>query len=358
MSGMDTFPSHRSRVRLGFIGAGNWATANHMPALAARDEVELVAVCRLGRAELEHVRQTFGFALATEDYRELLELPLDGVIISTPHALHYEQARAALERGCHVMVEKPMALYAKEAWELVETARQKNLHLLVPYGWHYNGMVETAKGHMQRGAVGQVEYILCHMGSALRELFTGQAWVHQDEALFEPELPTWADPVLAGGGYGHGQLTHSLGLALWLTGLRAAEVFAYMSGPQARVDLYNALTAKFDGGAIGTFSGAGSQPRQTRTHQLDLRIFGSEGMLLLDLERERLEVIRADGQDSVATLAPGDGAYNGAGPPHRFVDLILGHSDANASPGEVAARSVEILEAAYRSAVSGRPEAV
>ena len=66
----------------------------------------------------------------------------------------------------------------------------KKLHLVVPYGWHYNSMVEAAKAHMERGAVGQVEYILCHMGSALRELFTGQAWVHRDEALFQPELPT------------------------------------------------------------------------------------------------------------------------------------------------------------------------
>ena len=106
-------------VRLGFIGAGWWATAYHLPQLTARDDVEMAALCRLGRAELTEVRDRFGFRFATEDYRELLDQPLDAVVISSPHGLHYQHAKAALERGLHVMVEKPMTLRASEAWELV-----------------------------------------------------------------------------------------------------------------------------------------------------------------------------------------------------------------------------------------------
>ena len=64
--------SIQNKVRLGFIGAGWWATSNHMPVFATRDDVELTAVCRLGQAELEQVKDHFGFAFATEDYRELL----------------------------------------------------------------------------------------------------------------------------------------------------------------------------------------------------------------------------------------------------------------------------------------------
>ena len=54
-----------TKVRVGCIGAGWWATANHMPLLAGRDDVELAAVCRLGAAELEQVRARFGFTYAT-----------------------------------------------------------------------------------------------------------------------------------------------------------------------------------------------------------------------------------------------------------------------------------------------------
>ena len=88
------------KVRIGFIGAGWWATANHMPLLAAREDVELAAVCRLGREELEQVQTHFGFAYATEDYRELLDRGgLDGVIVASPHTMHHEHARAGPRNG-------------------------------------------------------------------------------------------------------------------------------------------------------------------------------------------------------------------------------------------------------------------
>ncbi len=87
------------KVRLGFIGAGWWATSNHMPLLAARDDVEMVAVCRLGQRELELVRDRFGFRVATEDYREVLDQPLDGVIVASPHRLHSSGDVAARGRA-------------------------------------------------------------------------------------------------------------------------------------------------------------------------------------------------------------------------------------------------------------------
>ena len=74
-------------VRLGFIGAGWRATAIQIPYFAAQPGVELVSVCRLGRAELELVRERFGFQHATEDYRELLQQRLDGVVVASPHPL-------------------------------------------------------------------------------------------------------------------------------------------------------------------------------------------------------------------------------------------------------------------------------
>ena len=56
-----------TQARIGFIGAGWWATAIQLPFFAARDDVKLVGVCRLGAAELAQVRERFGFEHATED---------------------------------------------------------------------------------------------------------------------------------------------------------------------------------------------------------------------------------------------------------------------------------------------------
>ncbi len=346
------------KVRLGVIGAGWWVTVNHLPLLARRDDVELVAVCRLGADVLRAVKNHFGFAHATEDYRELLEFDLDGVIVGSPHALHYEHARAALERGLHVLCEKPMTLRPDEAWALVDLARRRGAHLLVPYGWHYTPFIEEAKRFMEGGAVGRVEYALCHMASPTKDFFAGGGAVPSrwEPTLAAPDRATWQAKE-KGGGYGHGQITHASALLFWLTNLRAAEVSARTAAPSSGVDLYDAATVTFDQGAIGVISGAATLPDDDK-FQIDLRIFGSEGALLLDVERERLEVRRHDGRHRHVDVPAGAGAYRCEVPPLRFVELIQGRGGNN-SPGEVAARSVELIDAMYRSAArNGEPATV
>jgi len=352
------------KVRVGFLGAGWWATANHMPLLAIHDDVELVAVCRLGRDELRRVQEQFDFRFATESAEELVNFPdLDAVIVSSPHTLHFEHARLALERDLHVLCEKPMCTRADHARELIRLAREKERHLLVPYGWHYKPFVRQAKQWMDEGLIGDVQYALCHMASPIRALLQGQRFQTQDVSgqagglMFEPDPKTWADPQVAGGGYGHAQLSHSTGLLFWLTNLVPESVYALMTAPGSRVDLYDALSVRFTRGAIGTVSGAGTIPPTGKAEfQVDLRLFGSEGMLLLDCERARLELHRHDGRSEKLHLPEGAGAYSCEGPPANFIDLVLGKTTENLAPGEAAMRSVELLDAAYRSAESGRVE--
>lgn len=341
-----------SRVRLGFIGAGWWATVNHLPILAAREDVELVAVARRDPALLEAVRERFGFRHALTDHRELLALDLDGIVVSSPHATHHEHALAALEAGRHVLCEKPMTLDPAQAWELVDAAAARRLELLVPYGWHYKPFVQRAKALIDDGLLGTVEYALCHMASPTKGFFAGggkppDRW---EATIAEPDPGTWQLPE-RGGGYAHGQITHSSALLLWLTGLRAERVSALMTRPASRVDMYDAAAVTFEGGAIGSISGAATLP-DNDPFQVDLRIFGTDGVLLLDVERERLEVRRHDGAHIVETVPPGEGAYSCEVPPVRFVELIAGHG-RNDSPGEVAARSVELIDAMHRSAAAG-----
>ena len=123
------------------------------------------------------------------------------------------------------------------------------------------------------------------------------------------------------------------------------------------VDYYDAAVVRFAGGATASVSGAATLPKG-RPVQIDLRIFGSEGMLVLDIERERLELRRRDGKDEVIALNPGDGAYSCVEPLDVLVDLCLGRPTANGAPGMVGQRAVEVLDAMYRSAASGRMEAV
>jgi predicted dehydrogenase len=344
------------RVRIGVIGAGWFATSNHIPTLSKREDVDLKAVCRLGRNKLDQIREAYGFSVATEDYHELIAQELDGVIVSSPHNLHYEHCRAALESGLHVMCEKPMTLHGAEAWNLVELARSRGRHLLIPYGWHYKDFIEKAKRIMDDRGVGEIEHIACNMASPTKEFFAGhieqvpEKWT---PTLSVPEASTWQDKE-RGGGYGHGQLTHSTALFLWLTGLRCRKVSGRMTHPNSKVDMYNSATVEFEGGATGTISGSATLP-DGDPFQILIQIFGDRGVLLLDVEagRERLQLRRHDGRHLDVTVTKGEGAYSCEVPPNRFIDLIQGRG-VNNSPGEVAARSVELIEGLYLSAALGQ----
>jgi hypothetical protein len=137
-------------------------------------------------------------------------------------------------------------------------------------------------------------------------------------------------------------------------------VFAFMSAPlNAPVELHDAIALRYDNGAIGTLSGGSShEGANNNKHLLEVRIIGSEGQLHIDVEREIVWRYRGPDDDVRLEVKPGDGTYNCVGPIDTLVDLALGREVRNCSPIELGARTVEILDAAYRSARSGAVERV
>jgi len=351
-----------AKLRLGVIGAGSWAVASHLPNLARHaDEVEFVAVSRLGRDMLEKIKARYGFAVASEDYRDVVNAGIDICVVSSPSGLHHEHARAALEAGAHVLVEKPVTIDPTQAWDLVETARRVDRHALVAFGWNYKPMVRAAKNLMADGrGIGAIEQVTIHMASVTRELLSNTGAYPKADPEAVPEQGTWTDPALSGGGYGQAQLSHALGLALWLTGLRGKEVFAFMSAPlSAPVELHDAIALRYDNGAIGTLAGGANHAgADDNRNQLEVRAIGSEGQVHIDLDRERVWRWRRPDGDVRLDLEPDAGAYDCVGPIDALVDLARGRPVDNCSPLELGARTVEILAAAYRSARNGVVERV
>lgn len=363
-----------SRLRLGVIGAGAWSVASHLPRLQHhRDLVEFVAVNRRDPAMAESVRSRFGFASAHTHYAGVLETRPDIVVVASPVRWHHEQAKAALSTGAHVLVEKPFTLHPDEARDLVATAAAADRHLIIALGWHYKDIVMRAKELMDSdGGVGDIEHVSIVMSSTTREALVGrQPSFAADQTAGEivsseqvPELTprpeTLTDPAISGGGYAQAQLSHALGLGLWLTGLRGAEVFAMMSSPQeAAVEFHDSLSVRFTNGAIGSVSGASAHLAvNAGKHYLVVQVIGSEGQLTVDLSRELLTRYRVDQGELAVPLAAEAGAYDCAGPIDALVALARCENVENNSPGELGVRTVEIIEAAYRSARSGRVEAV
>ena len=74
-------------------------------------------------------RTTRGFEVASEDYHDVIDAGIDICLVASPHGLHYEHTKAALEAGAHVLCEKPFTVEPAHGWELVELANTTGRHL-------------------------------------------------------------------------------------------------------------------------------------------------------------------------------------------------------------------------------------
>lgn len=340
------------RVNIGVIGAGWWATLSHIPALIANPHVEIVAINRPDREGLDKVARKFGLTHAYLDAADMLAREtLSGVVVASPHVLHAEHARLALDHGLHVLIEKPMATTTEDAHDLVDLARYKGVEIIMPYGWNYKPMTDAAHRLIKEGWVGDVRHIVAQMASALADLFSGEPMLETRDHMFRPPPSTWADPKRSGG-YGWGQLTHGLGALFRLVDLDPVRVFASTGLSPAGVDFYDAAVVEFANGATMALSGAATVPKG-RGFQLDIRIFGTEGMLLFDVERARVEAIRHDGKTHVEDLPAGAGDYEAVAPITRLVEICRGNAVVNPADGLIGMRATALLDAMYRSAASG-----
>lgn len=345
------------KVNIGVIGAGWWATLSHIPALRDNPHVGIVAVNRPDAEGMEKVVASFPGVKPYHDAAEMLaKETLHGVVVASPHVLHAEHAQLALSRGLPTLIEKPMATSAADARALLATANANNTQIILPYGWNFRPIVETAHQLVADGWVGEVRHMVAQMASALADLFGGEPMIETKEHLFRPPVSTWADPKKSGG-YGWGQLTHGLGALFRIVDLDPARVFAKTGLSPAGVDFYDAAVVEFANGATMALSGSATVPK-SRGYQIDIRIFGTEGMMLFDIERARVEVIRHDGKTHIADLGPDAGAYEQVAPITLLVDLARGEKVPNPADGVVGMRSSVLLDAMYRSAKSGRMEDV
>lgn len=347
-----------NKLNVAVVGAGWWATHNHIPLLKEMPEVNLTAVCRLGAAELEKVRSTFGFEKGFEDYDDMLEnSDIDAVFVVSPHQLHFEHAKKALQKGLHVFVEKPMTVTAESARELDALAINSGKVASIPHGWNFRPYADTATKWVREGAIGQIVHASMQMASPAEALFSGEQYPGTEKDMFQPPASTWADPNNFGG-YGWGQFPHILGLFFRIAdGLEPEEVYCISQSSATNVDLFDAATIRFKDGQTAALSGAGTVPMSCK-FQVDVRIFGSEGMLLLDVERERLEVRRHDGNDKTFDIPAGEGNYECKMPVRAFVDMCLGKSVENAAPLSIGRKAIEVIDGFYRSISSGKPEKV
>ncbi|HEX8843673.1 MAG TPA: Gfo/Idh/MocA family oxidoreductase [Pyrinomonadaceae bacterium] len=147
-----------SPTRIGVIGCGYWGP-NLLRNFAENEKASLRWMCDLDTRRLETLGRRYPSARTTPDCQQLFTDPeLDAVVIATPVGTHFNFARAALQAGKHVLVEKPFTANVAEAEELIELAERQGLALMVDHTFIYTGAVRKVKEMVRSGELGDLLY--------------------------------------------------------------------------------------------------------------------------------------------------------------------------------------------------------
>jgi predicted dehydrogenase len=146
-------------IRVAVFGAGHWGP-NLIRNFENRERSRVIWVVDIDAARLAQVQSRFPDVHVGSDTAAALDDPdVDAVVIATPTSTHYPLAKAALEHGKHVLVEKPIATKTVEAVELCDLAERQERVLMVGHVFVYNAGIRRVKQYLAAGDLGRVYYI-------------------------------------------------------------------------------------------------------------------------------------------------------------------------------------------------------
>lgn len=353
------------QLKVGVIGLG-WAGQQHLAAYADIPGIEIVAIAAQERHLLDSLGDQYDVAHRLESWTDLLEVPeLDAVSIAVPTFLHATIAIAALERGLHVLSEKPIARDAVEGQQMVDAARRAGRVLEVAFNHRLRGDVQALADVISSGEIG-------------RPYYARASWLRRRGI---PLLGSWfTNREKAGGGPLIDIGVHVLDYALHLLGeprviavsaSTASELGHRGLGGAARETADRTRSSVFDVEDFATaflrLEGGGSLIIESswaayRDPQdlMDFRVYATDGGAEL--------VIRAGSEVTVGDLtihldeggeiadrrieAPAGRAHDGV--VNDFVAHVRDPRTWAVQNGSLALSRARIIDACYRSAAEGR----
>ena len=201
------------KLKVAVAGAGFIGPA-HIEALRRLPGIEVVAILNRGADKVKAKAEELGIDRYYDDYQKLLDSEsLDCIHICTPNNLHYQMAKEALNRGIHVICEKPLATTIAEAVDLVSLAASKKLVNAVHFNIRYYPMVRQMKTMREKGELGEVYSII---GSYL-----------QDWLFFQTDYNWRLEPAQSGESRALADIgSHLLDLLEYISGCRIVQVLA------------------------------------------------------------------------------------------------------------------------------------
>jgi len=145
-------------VRFGVIGYGYWGP-NVVRNLNNLEKAQVVTVCDKSTVARQRVQKSYPQIAVTPDPAEIMSCTeIDAVAVVTPVWTHYELAKAALENGKHIFVEKPFTSNVAQGEELINLAAKKNLKIMVDHTFLFTGAVKKIKQLLDEDVVGKLYY--------------------------------------------------------------------------------------------------------------------------------------------------------------------------------------------------------
>jgi predicted dehydrogenase len=141
------------------IGTGGICRNQHLPNWVKQEDVEVVALCDASEDTVKSASQQFNVSTIYTDYKKMLqEIKPDVVDVCTPNFLHYQPVMDALNSGAHAMVEKPIAMNAKQAQDMVDAAKANKKKLMVAQNMRFGGAPQAIRKFIDSGDLGDLYY--------------------------------------------------------------------------------------------------------------------------------------------------------------------------------------------------------
>jgi predicted dehydrogenase len=262
------------------------------------------------------------------NYQSMIEsAKLDGVVIVSPHAFHFQQAYDAISAGMHVLVEKPMVISTTDAQQLIAHANAHKRVLSVAFPGPFTCEFQYIRNLVASGALGEI-YLVTGVCT--------QNWI-------KPVGGTWRTvKALSGGGNMYDSGAHMFNAMLYLSGLSATDVFAFTDNKGQEVDIIGAVSLKLTGGALGSAVVSGD----ATVMEQGIYIQGTKGAVKTSIYGGSLQ--HWNGKDLVKyPVVPPTSSLQ-----QNFIDCILGNA-TTPSPAILGLRQARLMDAIYESAESG-----
>lgn len=236
---------------------------------------ELVAFAEGDKKRLEEAKKKLS-GKGYSDFNEMLEKEdLDLVIVALPDHLHREAVLSIAAKGCHTMIEKPLATTTEDAEKMAQSIKKSGKKAIIAFENRWSPVFLSARETINNGEIGEVRF----MHSCL------------NDSIFVPtRMLGWASKSTPGWFL----LPHSIDMALWLTGKKVSRVFAHGDKLVLRemgIDTYDSISTmiEFDDGTEAMFSTCWIYPESIPLiYDFRFEIVGTKGAISIDLRDQMI----------------------------------------------------------------------